>query len=102
MNTLTATGPMTAEEFAEWVELPENRNRCFELVRGKVMELLPSRKIYGATSANAVRILGNYVARRRQGYILCDDVGLILERDPDTVRGLDVALYEDASRVAVL
>src|SRR5262249_24620258 len=29
-------------------------------------------------------------------YIRSNDAGVVLERDPDTVRGPDVALYEDA------
>jgi len=93
---------MTAEEFCDWVELPENRNKWFELVRGEVIELPPPRKIHGAVCANVVRILGNYTFTRRKGYVTGNDSGVILEHDPDTVRGPDAALYEDASKFADL
>lgn len=36
------------------------------------------------------------------GYVTCNDTGVLLERDPDTVRGPDVALYEDANTFAEL
>jgi len=103
----TATTPpqtkrMTAEEFCDWVHLPENANKWFELDRGEVIELPPPLKIHGAVCANAVRILGNYTFARRKGYVTGNDSGVILEREPDTVRGPDVALYEDANKFADL
>jgi len=89
---------MTAEEFCDWVHLPENANKWFELVRGEVIELPPPMKPHGYVCANVARIVGNYTFQRRKGYVLSNDSGVILERDPDTVRGPDVALYEDASK----
>jgi Uma2 family endonuclease len=92
----TATKLMTAEEFAEFADRPENENKWLELVRGEVIELPAPTKIHGVVCANVVRILGNYTFQRRKGYVASNDSGVILERDPDTVRGPDVALYEDA------
>jgi Uma2 family endonuclease len=97
-----ATTPMTADEFFEWVHRPDNTNRWFELVRGEVIELPAPTKRHGVVSANVVRILGNYAFQRRKGYVTSNDSGVILERDPDTVRGPDVALYEDAQTFAEL
>ena len=98
MSTETLPKAMTAEEFAEWVQRPENDNRWFELVRGEVIELPPPQKRHGAVSLNVGRILANYTFERRKGYLTCNDAGVTLERDPDTVRGPDVAYYEDAER----
>jgi Uma2 family endonuclease len=97
MSTVPAATPqsMTAEEFAEWANSPENDNRWFELVRGEVIELPPPQRPRGIICANVVRPLGNFVHKRRKGYLTTNDAGVILERDPDTVRGPDVALYED-------
>jgi Uma2 family endonuclease len=92
----TVTKPMTAEEFYEWVHRPENAGKWFELVRGEVIELPPPMKRHGVLSANVSRILGNYAFQRGKGYVAGNDSGVILERDPDSVRGPDVALYEDA------
>lgn len=92
----TATRPMTAEEFCDWVQRPENANKWFELVRGEVMELPAPLKIHGVICMNLGRLLGNFVFAQGKGYLTGNDSGVILERDPDTVRGPDLAYYEDA------
>jgi Uma2 family endonuclease len=98
MSIATVTKPklMTAEQFFDWVHRPTNENKWFELVRGEVIELPPPGRPHGVVTGNAVWILGGYVRKRRKGYLASNDAGVILERDPDTVRGPDVALYEDA------
>src|SRR6187397_967509 len=102
MTTTTATPLMTAEEFCEWVQSAANRDRWFELVQGKVIELPPPTKIHGRVCQNVAFRLELYVRQRRKGYVLINDSGVILVRDPDTVRGPDVALYEDATRFSDL
>jgi Uma2 family endonuclease len=102
MTSPTTTRPLTAEEFCDWVHLPENRDKWFELVRGEVIALPPPMKPHGYVCANVARILGNYTFGHRKGYVTSNDSGVILERNPDTVRGPDVALYEDAGRFADL
>jgi Uma2 family endonuclease len=87
---------MTAEEFCDWVHRPENENKWFELVRGEVIELPPPMKRHGIVTINVGRILSNFTIERNKGYVTGNDAGVILERDPDTVRGPDVAVYEDA------
>lgn len=96
MSTATTTKPMTADEFFDWVQLPENDSRWFELVRGEVIELPRPTKRHGVICLNVGRLLWNYASQRGIGYVAVNDTGVILERDPDTVRGPDVALYEDA------
>lgn len=98
----TATKLMTAEEFAEWADRPENENKCFELVRGEVIELPLPMKRHGTVCMNAGSILWVYTRQRGKGYVTGNDAGVILERDPDTVRGPDIALYEDAQTFAEL
>jgi Uma2 family endonuclease len=97
MSTETTAPTMTAEEFCEWVHRPENQDKWFELVRGEIIELPPSMKRHGAVCGNSAGILSNYTFQQGKGYITTNDSGVILERDPDTVRGPDVALYEDAA-----
>jgi Uma2 family endonuclease len=87
---------MTAAEFFAWVHRPENRNRFFELDRGEVVEMPPPGKHHGFVCANVSRILGNFAVQRRKGYVCTNDAGMIVEKDPDTVRGPDVTFYEDA------
>src|SRR5262249_49158578 len=102
MTTATTARRLTAEEFCDWVHLPENRAKWFELVRGEVIELPPPRKVHGRVCTNVACPPESYVRRRRKGYVTTNDAGVILERDPDTVRGPDVALDEDATRFADL
>lgn len=56
----------------------------------------PPGKYHGFVCGNLSRILGNYAADRSQGYVCTNDSGVIVESDPDTVRGPDVTFYEDA------
>jgi Uma2 family endonuclease len=98
MSTATATARMTADEFREFVSRPENDGRWFELVRGEVIELPPPTKIHGVFSMNVAGHLWTYARQRGKGYITTNDAGTLLERDPDTVRGPDVAYFTDAER----
>ncbi|HZU38178.1 MAG TPA: Uma2 family endonuclease [Gemmataceae bacterium] len=93
-----ATRLLTAEEFYEWTHLPENDNCHCELERGQVVQLARPGKRHGLVCANAAGILGNYVAERKRGYVCSNHTGVVVERDPDTVRGPDVMLFEDAQR----
>jgi Uma2 family endonuclease len=87
---------MTADEFFDWAQRPENRERSFELERGKVVEMPSPGKYHGFVCWNVGGILRNYVIQRKKGYACTNDAGVIVETDPDTVRGPDVAFYEDA------
>ncbi len=40
-------------------------------------------------------ILRNYAISRRAGYVCTNDAGVIVGRDPDSVRGPDITFYED-------
>ncbi len=92
------TDRMTAEEFFAWAGRPENRDRHFEMDRGKVVEMSRPGERHGFICGNVARILGNFTFQQRKGYVCSNDTDLILERDPDTVRGPDVVLYGDVRR----
>jgi Uma2 family endonuclease len=91
---------MTAEEFYAWSHRPENADRSCELERGRIIEVSRPGKLHGLICANVARILGNYTAARRKGYVCSNDTGVVVERDPDTVRGPDVLLFEDTEDVS--
>lgn len=91
---------MTAAEFFEWIQRPENRDKECELVRGEILEMTLPGKRHGLVCANVVVILYLYVRQRGKGYVCSNDTGVIVERDPDTVRGPDVMLFEDAKSYA--
>ncbi len=101
-TTTTAKKLMTAEEFCDWVHQPEQEDKWFELVRGEVIELPSPTKPHGFICIRVGHALMSYADQRGFGYVTCNDSGVLLERDPDTVRGPDVAFYEDANTFAEL
>jgi Uma2 family endonuclease len=98
MSTAAVQQRMNAEQFFDWCNRPENRDRHFELERGEVVELSRPGERHGFVCLNVGRILANYTFQRRRGYACGNDTGLILERAPDTVRGPDVVLYDQVRR----
>jgi Uma2 family endonuclease len=94
-----ATKPITAEQFYEWANRPENRDKYCELERGEIVEMSRPGKLHGLICANVVGILRNFVIQRKKGYVCSNDTGVVVERDPDTVRGPDVLFFEDAKRI---
>ena len=95
MSIVTATDRMTADEFFQWVNLPENRDLHAELEQGEIVEMPPPGKFHGFVCGNVAGLLRECAIKRRRGYVCTNDAGLIVERDPDTVRGLDVTFYDD-------
>lgn len=94
MSTASVTSPplMTAEEFAERLDpgYPE------ELVRGRIVPMTMPKPRHGKICNKAGRILGNWAEERDLGHVLSNDTGVITERNPDTVRGADIAFYSFA------
>lgn len=96
--TITTAQRMTAEEFYEWTNRPENSGKHHELERGEIVEMSRPGELHCLVCGNVTRILGNYTFQRRKGYVLSNDVGIVWERNPDTVRGPDVVLYNHSRR----
>ena len=85
----TAEALMTAEEFGQRPDpgYPE------ELVRGRIVALpLPDRH-HGMICNQAGRFLDEYADEHDLGRVMTNDSGIITRRNPDTVRGADVAYY---------
>jgi Uma2 family endonuclease len=61
-----------------------------------VIELPPPQKPHGRICINIGFLLETFVRQRNWGYVTSNDAGVVLQRDPDIVRGPDVAVYEDA------
>lgn len=92
----TAAPTMTADEFWDFVQRPENRNRDFELIRGEVIEVSRATRKHGIVASNISFELQTYARRFGMGYVTTNDSGVVLEEDPATVVGPDVAYYTDA------
>ena len=62
-----------------------------ELIRGVLTEDMPPGYERGVVQFRIGRLLGNFVEDNDFGEILGGNSGFVLERNPDTVRGPDVA-----------
>lgn len=78
----------------ELMELPEDGYR-HELQEGFLLAEPPPAPRHGAVQATLSRLLGNFVAGTSRGAIY-SATGFLLSRDPDTVRGPDVAFVSRA------
>jgi Uma2 family endonuclease len=95
----TVATRLTAEEFWQWVSRPENREKRFELDQGEVVEVPPPSELHGIICSWIVHLLWRFVLQRGKGYVCCNDTGLLVQRNPDTVRGPDVMLFDEARRL---
>jgi Uma2 family endonuclease len=86
----TATTLLTAEQFAT---LPDTVHRSIELVKGNLVEMNPPVPRHGEICFRVAHILGVYLDDQPLGRIVTNDSNVLIERDPDTVRGADVAYY---------
>ena len=62
-----------------------------ELIRGVRCETIPTGLTHGEIAMNLGSELRNFTKPRRLGRVAGSDFGVLLERDPDTVREPDVA-----------
>ena len=69
-----------------------------ELIRGVLHETMASGEEHGEIVMNLGIILGGFVKPRRLGRLVASDVGVRLERDPDTVREPDLAFVSAEKR----
>ena len=76
---------MTAAEL--WQQSPDTPG---ELVEGRFIAMSPTGHPHGAIEANIARDLGAFVKQRGLGRVMSGEVGIITQRDPDTVRGADI------------
>lgn len=85
---------ITAEEFARMPD-PADGSRL-ELVRGEIVEMPPPKGKHGIVCSRINRFLGNFVEPNKLGWVTSNDTGVVLEKEPDTVRGPDVAFWNIA------
>lgn len=99
MSELRDEELLSAEDFSIWANLPENENRVWELERGKPVELaIPGAK-HGVTCGLLCYVLGRYCIKRGRGYALANNCGIIVESNPDTVRGPDLIYIDEQPRI---
>ena len=67
-----------------------------ELIRGELYETMSAGVTHGKIVVNLTIELGAFVKPRRLGSLMASDTGIILERNPDTVREPDIAFISAA------
>ncbi len=85
---------MSADTFADLVELPEYQDRVLELVQGVIIDMPKPKRIHGVVVAELTFRLTAYIKENDLGEVTSGDPGFVLERNNygrDTVRGLDIA-----------
>lgn len=82
----TATHLITAEEYAR---LPD-RGVPTELVRGEVIEMNMPFPRHGQVCLAVGELVRSFARTHQLGHVVCNDAGIVTERNPDTVRGGDV------------
>ena len=80
---------LTAEEYGE---LPDN-GQPTELVRGRIVPLNMPAPRHGEICVVTIYLLKRFLEDHPLGRVVSNDSGVITERDPDTVRGGDLAFY---------
>jgi Uma2 family endonuclease len=91
MSTIPQTRLLTAEDFARLPQ-PEDGSQQ-ELVNGAVITMPPPSFYHGLCCNELGYRLGKHVREQKLGYLTNNDSGVVLARDPDTVRGPDLAFW---------
>lgn len=88
-----AVSLLTAEEFGRRPEPADGSKE--ELVKGVIVTMPPPKARHGLTQMKIGWLLMNHVDPNRLGWVVTQS-GTVIDRDPDTVRGPDVAFYSIA------
>lgn len=88
MSTIAPPGLITAEQFAEM-----HFDGPCELVRGEIVEMTRPDQSHGNVCAEVAFALNLWSKQHRSGRVTTNDSGILTERDPDTLRGADVAFF---------
>ena len=88
----TTTRLITADELLVMPHRDEQGNDCIlELLRGEVRRMSPSGITHGFFFSDLAIEIGGFVRANDLGRVCGAETGFIVERDPDSVLGADVA-----------
>ena len=77
---------LTIDEYAKLPDAGYN-----ELVRGRIVEMNPPTPKHGKVCGRISFFLNLFISTHDIGHVTTNDSGVITERNPDTIRGADVA-----------
>src|SRR5262245_22207211 len=101
---MSPVGLLTVEKFVEGREELPHGGRWTELLAGRLITLEPPTIEHGTTVLNFSKALAEFARREPIGYA-CFELGLVLARNPDTLRFPAVSfftggpLFEEADKV---
>jgi Uma2 family endonuclease len=62
-----------------------------ELIDGRIVPMVPTGSEHGVIEFNLGRHIGNFIAAHKLGWVSGGEVGIYTRRNPDRVRGADIA-----------
>ncbi len=89
-TTKATKKPWTADEL---YRLPEGWR--YEIDEGELVIMSPAGKRHSRLTMRIARILGNFVEAHSLGEVDGGELGVYLQREPQTLRGIDVAFYSN-------
>jgi Uma2 family endonuclease len=87
----TTTRLITADELLTMPTYVNGSDRRYELIRGELKVMSPTKPLHGVVCARLTVKLGAFVEEHDLGETFGAETGFVVERDPDTVLGTDVA-----------
>lgn len=87
----TETKLMTADELLMLPSFVAGSDRRYELIRGELRTMSPTKPLHGIVSARLTIELGKFVQKHDLGELFGAETGFLVETDPDTVLGTDAA-----------
>jgi Uma2 family endonuclease len=95
----TTTRLITADDLLTMPTYVNGSDRRYELIRGELKVMSPTKPLHGVVCARITIKLGSFVEEHDLGETFGAETGFLVERDPDTVLGTDVA-YISHERLA--
>lgn len=92
---------MTAEELFELPTYVQGNDYRYELIRGELKKMSPTKPLHGIFTAEITAELIMFVRARNLGRVFGAETGFLVERDPDTVLGVDAA-FVSHERLAIV
>lgn len=87
----TTTRLITADELLTMPTYVNGSDCRYELIRGELKVMSPTKPLHGVVCARIAAALTNFVAANKLGLAFGAETGFVVERDPDTVLGVDAS-----------
>ncbi|MBC7929653.1 MAG: Uma2 family endonuclease [Rubrivivax sp.] len=91
----TTTRLITADELLTIPTYVNGSDRRYELIRGEMIVMSPSKPLHGIVCARLAAALINFVEANDLGMAFGAETGFVVERNPDSVLGADAAFVSN-------